>query len=160
MRVFNENKTKELTIDDIDESRGVLKNDIIITHFDEQEAVEEVFHYEVIKEYPNGGKDVEKVIDIEGKPYIPAHDDVEDVYIYIPYTDEELNNIKLNNERSMLQQWFKTNYTEYEQMFTRRKALGIEDTIVDEFRNKTYHNLIELYEEAEVVAKEIRELRK
>ena len=58
-----------------------------------------------------------------------------------------------------LDNWFKNDYATYEQMFTRRKALGIEDTIVDEFRNKTYHNLIELYEEAEVVAGEIRELR-
>lgn len=58
-----------------------------------------------------------------------------------------------------LDNWFKTDYTTYEQMFRRRKTLGIEDTIVDEFRNKTYHNIIELYEEAEVVAGEIRELR-
>ena len=58
-----------------------------------------------------------------------------------------------------LDNWFKTQYREYNEMLTRRKELGIEDTIVDEFRNKTYHNLIELYEEAEVVASEIRELR-
>ena len=79
-------------------------------------------------------------------------------------------NVKLYNKRKQgyknqnnlaeLTNWFKTDYTTYEQMFVRRKTLGIEDTIVDEFRNKTYHNLIELYEEAEVVAKEIRELRK
>ena len=55
--------------------------------------------------------------------------------------------------------WFDKTYPKYEQMLIRRKALGIEDTIVDEFRNKTYHNLIELYEEAEIVAGEIRELR-
>lgn len=60
----------------------------------------------------------------------------------------------------VLTNWFDTIYPKYEQMFNRRKTLAIEDTIVDEFRNKTYHNLIELYEEAEVVAGEIRELRK
>lgn len=58
-----------------------------------------------------------------------------------------------------LEDWFKNKYTEYEQKFRRRKELGIENVVVDEFRNKTYHNLIELYEEAEVVAGEIRELR-
>lgn len=58
-----------------------------------------------------------------------------------------------------LDNWFKTDYAKYEQMFNRRKALGKEDIIVDEFRNKTYHNLAELYEEAEVVASEIRKLR-
>lgn len=71
-------------------------------------------------------------------------------------TQEEMNQNKL----AELTNWFKTDYATYEQMLVRRKTLGIEDTIVDEFRNKTYHNLIELYEEAEVVAKEIRELRK
>ena len=60
---------------------------------------------------------------------------------------------------SELLYWFKNNYLEYEQMLIRRKTLGIEDTIVDDFRNKTYHNIIELYTEAEVVAGEIRELR-
>ena len=76
--------------------------------------------------------------------------------VIVPYTTKELNQIKLVE----LDNWFKTDYATYEQMLVRRKTLGIEDTIVDEFRNKTYHNLIELYEEAEVVAKEIRELRK
>ena len=71
-------------------------------------------------------------------------------------SQEELDEQKLIE----LTNWFDKDYTTYEQMLVRRKTLGIEDTIVDEFRNKTYHNLIELYEEAEVVAKEIRELRK
>lgn len=67
-------------------------------------------------------------------------------------TENEQKLINLTN-------WFKTDYATYEQMLTRRKTLGIEDTIVDVFRNKTYHNIIELYTEAEVVAGEIRELR-
>ena len=79
-------------------------------------------------------------------------------------------NIELYNKRkqsysnqqklSELKNWFNNDYTTYEQMLVRRKTLGIEDTIVDEFRNKTYHNLIELYEESEKVAKEIKELRR
>ena len=69
---------------------------------------------------------------------------------------KEVDVVKLSD----LDNWFKTQYREYNEMLTRRKELGIEDTIVDEFRNKTYHNLSELYREAEVVASEIRELRK
>lgn len=69
---------------------------------------------------------------------------------------KEKNNVRVEE----LDNWFKNNYTTYEQMLVRRKTLGIEDMIVDDFRNKTYHNLIELYEEAEDVASEIRELRK
>ena len=58
-----------------------------------------------------------------------------------------------------LDNWFKTDYAKYEQMFNRRHFLAIEDVIVDEFRGKTYHNLGELYREGEDVAKEIRELK-
>ena len=81
----------------------------------------------------------------------------------LTFNIEKYNKRKQNNSNKEklfeLTNWFNTDYTTYEQMLVRRKTLGIEDTIVDEFRNKTYHNLIELYEEAEVVAKEIRELR-
>ena len=74
---------------------------------------------------------------------------------------EEKNKVQVdnNNKLNELTNWFKNDYTTYEQMLVRRKTLGIEDTIVDEVRNKTYHNIIELYEEAEVVAGEIRQLR-
>lgn len=60
---------------------------------------------------------------------------------------------------AQLEYWFKEKYTEYEQMLIRRKTLGIEDTIVDEIRNKTYKSVLQLYNEAEIVAGEIRELR-
>lgn len=78
---------------------------------------------------------------------------------------EKMNlQIENNNKISELDNWFKTDYLKYEQMFTRREKLGIADVIEDEFRNRVgenaYHNLIELYEEAELVAEEIRELRK
>jgi hypothetical protein len=64
-----------------------------------------------------------------------------------------------NRTLSELDNWFKTDYAKYEQMFNRRHFLAIEDVIVDEFRGKTYHNLGELYREGEDVAKEIRELK-
>lgn len=90
----------------------------------------------------------------QGKDLIIQNGDV--IAVEHQPTQDELNQIKLRE----LDNWFKTQYREYNEMLTRRKELGIEDTIVDNFRNKTYHNLIELYEEAELVAGEIRELRK
>lgn len=81
-------------------------------------------------------------------------------------TEEELLQIKKNqlllensNKRNKLISWFKDEYTKYEQMLTRRNHLGKKDIIIDKFRNKTYHNLTELYEEAEIVAEEINELK-
>ena len=54
------------------------------------EGVEELFHYETVTEYPNGGKDVQKVVD---RPGVQAQEEwVEKVPIqkYIRYTAEEL----------------------------------------------------------------------
>lgn len=88
MRIFDETKTVELT--EYDLTKGYLKPDVIETEVEEQPAIEEQFHYEIVKEYENGGKDIQKVIDIEGKPYVPAYTDIEEIHIYIPYTEKEL----------------------------------------------------------------------
>lgn len=98
MKVYNQEKTKIL--EEYDLSKGYLKEDILVTHYDEIQAVEEQFHYETIREYANGGKDVRKVIDIVGVPYQAARDEEEDIYIYIPYTQEELESIKKDNLRA------------------------------------------------------------
>lgn len=88
MRIFNENKTVELT--EYDESRGYFKEDVLESEIPEQAALEKKWHYEVVKEYPNGGKILEEVVDVEGKPYIPAHTEREEILVYIPYTEDEL----------------------------------------------------------------------
>ena len=72
---------------------------------------------------------------------------------------DETDKVLMLDRIRELDNWFKTDYAKYEQMFNRRHFLAIEDTIVDEFRGKTYHNLGELYREGEDVASEIRELK-
>lgn len=88
MRIFNQDKTVELTEYDLE--KGFLKDDVIETDVPEQPAVEEVWHYETVRVYKNGGRDVKKVIDVEGSPYVPAHVDIEHIGIYVPYTEREL----------------------------------------------------------------------
>lgn len=54
------------------------------------EGVEEQWHWETVTEYPNGGKDVQKIVD---RPGVPAQEEwVEQVPIqkYVRYTAEEL----------------------------------------------------------------------
>ena len=54
------------------------------------EGVEEQWHWETVTEYPNGGRDVQKVVD---RPGVQAQEEwVEQVPIqkYIRYTAEEL----------------------------------------------------------------------
>ena len=79
MRVFNEDKTQEIEQDKIDYSKYQLENDVIIHHIKEQPFIARETHYEVIAEYPNGGKDVKEVVDVEGQEYIPEHDEEEKI---------------------------------------------------------------------------------
>ena len=54
------------------------------------EGVEEVSHYETVAEYPNGGRDVRKVIDTPGVPAKAAWTERVPIQRYIRYTAEEL----------------------------------------------------------------------
>ena len=59
-------------------------------HHDAIEAVEEQYHYETLKTYPNGGKSVKKIIDVKGVKAKDAYDEEIDIQRYILFTDEEL----------------------------------------------------------------------
>lgn len=54
------------------------------------EGVEEQWHWETVTEYPNGGKDVQKIIDVPGVPAQAAWTEQVPVQRYIRYTAEEL----------------------------------------------------------------------
>ena len=80
-----------MELENPDLSLGYLREEkILIAHHDAVEAVQEQWHYETIAEYPNGGKDVKKVVDVPGVEAKDAWDEYETVQRYIPYTDEEL----------------------------------------------------------------------
>lgn len=103
MRVFNEDKTQELNLNELDFTKGYLKSDkLLITHHEAVEAVKEQGHYETIKEYPNGGKDVEWIVDVPAVESREAYSEYEDISIYIQYTEKELANHEVANLKSKL----------------------------------------------------------
>ena len=67
-------------------------------HHDAVAAVQEVWHYETVREYPNGGKDVRKVIDTPGVEAAEAYDEDVPYQVYIPYTQEELDAMNVPEE--------------------------------------------------------------
>lgn len=77
-------------IENPDLEKGHIENEKKTIHHDAVEAVEEKYHYETLKTYPNGGKSVKKVIDVEGVKAKDAYDEEVDIRRYILFTEEEL----------------------------------------------------------------------
>ena len=77
-------------IESPDLSFGWLEDRTQTIHHDSVEGVEEVSHYETIAEYPNGGKDVQKIVDVPGVEAKDAWDEEEQVQVYHLYTAKEL----------------------------------------------------------------------
>lgn len=89
MRVFDVRKEYELSHYDLE--KGYLKGDkLFIRRHPEVYGTEEVGHYETVKEFLNGGKEVEWVVDVPCVPYQAAYDEYEDIQVYVPYNDKEL----------------------------------------------------------------------
>lgn len=132
MRIFNEDKTIELQESEIDESLGELVLDtLFVRHVPYQAEVQQESHYEVIVEYPNGGKEVEEVIDIPYQAEVLEHDEYEDILVFKLFTEKELAKNKIEELKGNLTE---TDYQaikfaegeltaeEYEPMRLQRKA--------------------------------------
>lgn len=87
MEVYDQNGNP---LEEYDLDRGYLKEEARTVHHDAVEGVEEQGHYETVREYPNGGKDVEWIVDEPGVEAKDAWDEETTVYVYVPYTAEEL----------------------------------------------------------------------
>lgn len=91
---------------------GYLIDDIEIVHHDKVDEVKEKYHYETIAEYPNGGKDVKKIVDVEAVEAKEAWDEEIPIQKYILYTAEELE-AKLNEIKNAKIAKSKTDLKEY-----------------------------------------------
>lgn len=101
MRIIDINGN-EITSPDLNLGK-MVEEQIFVAHHEAIEAVEEQWHYEVIAEYPNGGKDVKRVIDIPAVEPKDAWDEYETVQRYVPYTEEELAEIEaIRNQPTQL----------------------------------------------------------
>ena len=87
MKIIDENGA---AIENPDLTLGYLVDDTEPVEHPAVEGVEEVSHYETVAEYPNGGKDVQRVVDVPGVPAQAAWTAQVPVQRYIRYTDEEL----------------------------------------------------------------------
>jgi hypothetical protein len=100
--IYKEDKITEIR--DPDLTKGVLQNATKTVHHEKVKAVAKVSHYETIAEYPNGGKDVEEVIDTEPVEEKAAYDEEVQIQIYHPYTEAELQTASKDTEIADLKQ--------------------------------------------------------
>ena len=91
-------------IENPDLSLGYLTGSTRTVHHEAVDGVEEQFHYVTIAEYENGGKDVEKVIDVPGVEAQPAWDEEIPIQIYHQYTQEELDRIEAERNRPTMEE--------------------------------------------------------
>lgn len=110
MKVYNEEKTEVLETYDL--TKGFLRTDKILkVHHESVPAAPAVavaskieailtnggkvieidgVYYEVVKEFQNGGMTVEEIEETPGVPKQEAYDEYEEIFVFVPYTDEEL----------------------------------------------------------------------
>lgn len=101
MRIFNIN---DVEIFEPDMTKGRLVSDKrFVTHHEALEEVPDKWHYETIKEYPNGGKEVKRVIDVPGVRAQDAWDEYEEILRFIPFTELELATNRIAELKQKLQ---------------------------------------------------------
>lgn len=98
--IYNENMEH---IENPDLTLGYLRPGTRTEHHEAVEGVTEVWHYETVAEYPNGGKDVRKVVDVPGVEAQAEWDEEVPIQIYVPFTQEELDRMKAERNKPAME---------------------------------------------------------
>ena len=134
MKIYNQDKTE--IIENPDLEKGYLKDDTrVVRIVPESIEVPEQFHYEYT-DYKNEkgevyGRDRKKVIDQPYQPYVPEHEETEDIKVYIPYTEQEL----LDRKKQELRNWREKYFNIIDRATWFDSLTELEKAEVHEFRN-------------------------
>ena len=86
-------------IENPDLTLGYLRPGTRTVHHEAVEGVQGVWHYETVAEYPNGGKDIRRVVDVPGVEARDAWDEEIAIQVYTPYTQEELDRMEAERNK-------------------------------------------------------------
>lgn len=159
MRIFNKNKTKELTdLTNATSLNGYFQNDTLITYHEAIKGQQEEGHYEVIKEYPNGGKDVIWIVDVPGIEAKDAWEETEEIQIFIEYTEEE----KIQKKKDELIQDYKKALSESDyKIFKYLEGTSNDDEYYETVRQrKNWRKMINRLEEENFSLDELQDFQK
>lgn len=101
MEIYNDRM--EL-IEKPDLSLGYLTPGKRTEHHEAVQGVAEQWHYETVAEYPNGGKDIRRVVDVPGVEAREAWDEEIAIQVYTPYTQEELDRMEAERNKPTTEQ--------------------------------------------------------
>lgn len=150
LEIYNEDKTKKLTIEECDLTKGYLIHGSIQKIIPEKQEIAEQGHYETIREYPNGGKDVVWKVDVPRRLY--EKEKIEDIpiQIYIPYSPEEI----LQREKQTLRETLETflSQSDYKVLKFIEGYISIEDFQYIKEQRQYWRNLLNIVIEAENIA--------
>lgn len=93
MEIYN---SKMELVENPDLSKGRLTQKTRTVKHAAVKPVAEKWHYETVAEYPNGGKDVRRVVDVPGVEAVPAWTETVTYWLYEEYTPEELEQHEAN----------------------------------------------------------------
>lgn len=96
MEIYNGNMER---IENPDLSLGYLTPGKRTEHHAAVKGVAEQWHYETVAEYPNGGKDIRRVVDVPGVEAREAWDEEIAIQVYTPYTQEELDRMEAERNK-------------------------------------------------------------
>ena len=96
MEIYNERMER---IENPDLSLGYLVPGTRTEHHEAVQGVTEKWHYETLAEYPNGGKDISRVVDVPGVEAREAWDEEIAIQIYTPYTQEDLDRMEAERNK-------------------------------------------------------------
>lgn len=101
MRIFDENNNE---IAEPDLSIGYMMPDRMLTaHHEAVAAVDEVYHYEYT-EFPSGGRERRKIVDVPAVDAVDAWDEYEDILRFVPFTQQEIRKRKIEENKYKLMQ--------------------------------------------------------
>lgn len=88
LKIYDKN---DILLEEYDANVGyTIEDKHFVRHVPAQPFIQEQGHYEVIAEYPNGGKDVKWVVDVPGQEFCEEHDEYEDCLRFVELTQIEL----------------------------------------------------------------------
>ena len=101
MEIYNDRMER---IENPNLSLGYLTPGKRTEHHAAVQGMAEQWHYETVAEYPNGGRDIRKVIDVPGVEARDAWDEEIAIQIYTPYTAEELAQMEADRNKPTTEQ--------------------------------------------------------